>query len=138
MIQWIALAVALDSNSKAGKAVDGAEEAKHNSKGNSPLVIIRPVMLVDEPTGETWKLFGIIIVRITRRVLADKPWGTFSIRKSDILNISESADQAGQRFCTLKISKYAGITKYIFGDGECVVEELFIPGTIEEVAAVID
>lgn len=134
MIQWIALAVAVDANDKAGQARNAADKARHDGSG-SELVIVRPVDLIDVPSGEpTWKLFGLFTMTPKKEVLDKEPWSTFSIKKNDILNIEEFVDDDNQKYCTLTISEYAKIRR---SGIEGVIIRIKIPGSIEEVAGAI-
>ena len=136
MIQWIALAVAVDANEKAKNAQGVAQEAEHNSKSGSALVIVRPVDLVkdenDNPPAGTG-FFGRLFY-FRREILDKEPWGVLSIKKSDILNMQEYKDGLGQPYVSLRVSEYAKIKR----DGlDGYIIKLRVPGTIEQVAGAI-
>ncbi len=136
MIQWIALAVAVDANDKAGQARATAEQAEHNSKSGSSLVIVRPVDLVTDesdlpPNGAGF--FGRM-VHIRRKILDKEPWATLSIKKADIINLEEHKDGLDQPYVTLRVSEYAKISR---PGWENYIIKLRVPGTIEQVAGAI-
>jgi hypothetical protein len=139
MIQWIALAVAVDANSKAGQARSTANKARHEDSDSS-MVIIRPVDLILVPTGEPKVplLFGLISHTPQKKVLAKEPWATLSIKKRDIINIKEKLDEDGQKYCVLNISEYAEIFRRKNNyDGPEMITSVNIIGSIEEVAGAI-
>lgn len=137
MIQWIALAVAIDADSTAHNAQNLSAQAEHQSKSNSSLVIIRPVDLIDDeshqlPEGSNfWK--HLCFSR--RKILSTVPWATISIKKGDILNLEEYKDGAGQPLVRIQISVYAKVKRQ-YEDGYVV--SLYVPGTIEQVAGAIE
>lgn len=138
MIQWIALAVAVDANGKASRAGEAADQARHDASAGSQLVIVRPVEMVEVPSGQpTWKLFGLFPIVPQKKVLSKTPWATLSIKKSDIINLQEYQDEDGTKYCRLEISEYAKVTKYVPGEGHRTQIGLYVPGSIEEVAGAI-
>lgn len=138
MIQWIALGVAVDANGKAREANRKLDKAAHKARSSSEMVIIRPVDLVAVPTGEpAWKLLGFIPIVPKKLVLPKKPWCTISINKVDIINIEEEKDDDGQKYCVLKISEYAKVTRPGLDEDEYVETELLVPGSIESVTGAI-
>lgn len=135
MIQWIALALAVDAENKAGEAREKAEEANHNSRSSSVFVIVRPVNFIHVPTGEPKiKFLGIFPYTPTKKVLDKKPLGTFSIKRSDIENIEEGQDADGTKYCRLAISEYAKLED----DEENTIIGLYVPGSIEEVTRILE
>lgn len=131
MIQWIALAVAVDANGKASDARNKADEANYKSGSGSPLVIVRPVDLESVPVREPNGFWDHLLLPY-KKVLAKAPWATLSIKKSDILNLREYTDADGAKYVLVRISKYAQVYR-----GEGHVAGFYVPGTIEQVAGAI-
>jgi hypothetical protein len=136
MIQWIALAVAADANSKAGQARRAADEANATSHQNqgfgSSLVILQPFDLVKKPVREATGFWDSLFIP-TKKVLSDEPMEKISIRKSDLLNFKEYKDDDGKPYVWIGISEYAKISH---PDGGLRIAAR-IPGTLEEVTAAI-
>lgn len=132
MIQWIALALAADAESKAARAKSIADNANRNSVHESALVIVRPVDLVEKPVREAKGFWDGLFIE-TKEVLSDRPWATLSLKKSDILNMREYQDGDGKKFVRLAISEYADVKR-----GNSTMIGLYVPGTVEEVSAILD
>lgn len=133
MIQWIALAMAADAESRAARANETANEANRNASiGGSSLVIVRPVDLVKVPERVAKGFWDSLTVG-QKKVLGTVPWATLSIKKSDILNLREFQDEDGAKYVRLQISEYANVYR-----GDSHIIGLYVPGTMESVAAVLD
>lgn len=133
MIQWIALAVAVDANGKARSAQEQAEQAYNNVSGSS-LVIIRPVDIISDPNDKPKEGAGFFsrLLHLPRRVLSTTPWATLSLKKGDLLNFREFEDDAGSKYVRIEISQYARVFR-----GELHMTALYVPGSIEEVTSAI-
>lgn len=130
MIQWIALAMAADAECKASRARDLAENADRNAAGPSPMVIIRPVDLVTTKRPGATGFFSFLDLV---EMISDHPWGTISIKRSDILNLSQYQDDLGKKYVFVRISEHAQVWR---GDKHKI--GLLVPGTIEEVTAILE
>ena len=133
MIQWIALAVALDAENKANNIQDAIGDLDRRSRvSGDSFLIVRPVDIEIEwvPDG---KYFGIFPKTKEVWSLAKKPYGTFSIRRSDILNLREY-EAGGVTYVWVGIHEESAD---IYLDGRRQ-RALRIPGTIEQVTAVLN
>lgn len=135
MIQWIALAMAVDAEGKADGAKRAADEANDTAhKGlDSRMVIISDFDFSDVPSRER-SFFDKLLGLGMKRVINENPTCKFAIKRSDILNLREKFDDNGTAFVYITISKYAKIP----GSEEGSVRVgSTIPGTLEEVAKVL-
>lgn len=136
MIQWIALAMAADAESRASDAQETADAAMYKARsGPAQLVTIHDfdlhTVLVDDSIKGFWKrLFAA-----KKEVLEKEPAFKVTIKTSDILNIKEAKDDDGATYVQLKISQYACVRKSEFSSN--IVNMLFVPGTLEEVTAIL-
>jgi hypothetical protein len=127
LLPWIALAVAVDSNGKAAKALKTAGRPTN-------FVIVRPVHQVTVSLAEDSASVWQKLCAGTKCVLDKKPYGEYGLRTSDVIGMEQFEDDDKTPFVRLAISEDAGIRdeedRHMIG--------LFIPGTLEEVAAVIN
>lgn len=134
MIQWIALAVALDADGKASSAQRAAKRANDyaNLPGSSTMVILRDFELVDVPVRKSNGFWDGLFVP-TKQVLGDKPHMEYSVPFHYIQNLKQQEDDDGNKFVRVSISEYAGLKN----NGGNTIIGAYIPGTLEEVSAVL-
>lgn len=130
MIQWIALAVAVNANSKAGDALENSEKQKRNN--GDPFIVVKPFGF-SFIRDEMQKGFFSSIFPSGRSVLDKEPFGSFSIRRSDIINLSEHKDDDNKTYVAIQLYEEADI---VINDQ--LEELIYIPGTLEEVTAVLN
>lgn len=136
MIQWIALAVAIDAEGKAANAQRTASEAAETAHNNGPaqMVILHDFgfdRVEIRPNRTFWdKFFGTGL----KNVIQKKPMKKFSVKRGDILNMEEFTDDDGTPYVKIKLSEYAKIKGY---SEDRILISVDIPGTLEEAAAVL-
>lgn len=138
MIQWIALALAIDAEGKSAQANRRARSANRRSKrgANVGFVILRPADLQEkfEPWDKTKGFWWNLSNNKKKYVLDDKPFATYAVHESDILSLKEKTDSNRTKYVEVSISTDA---KLDAGNGNYWIS-LNIPGSIETVAGVIN
>ncbi len=130
----LSLAIASDANSTADEARKIADENRHNSQPTSAMVVIKPVKLINDPKDLPPEEAGFFkrLSYSPRQILSSKPYITFSVSRHHIENLVESEDGAGNKYVTIKISKYAKVQDPDHED--YWLTEAIVPGSIEQVA----
>lgn len=126
MIGWIALIMAADAESKAGSANNKARAAKNkiNEIAGDPFVIVQPFELEEVSSAPKNASFWKHLFSCNKLVLEKKPFAKWSVRRSDIRDLSQRYDADGKPYvkvCTS--SEYRNFR---------------IPGTLERVTAVLN
>lgn len=132
MIEWISLALAVDAESKANEAVDTSNDSARRSRvSGDTFLVVRPVELLETWVKDGYRL-GIFPKQKRVLSLAKKPFGTYSIRRSDILGLEEH-DFGSDKYVKMKIREEADIWL-----NDELQFEIRIPSTIEQVTKVLN
>lgn len=132
VLPWIALAVAIDSNTKASEANKRSKRTKRSNLKQG-FFLVRPVHLEDVHVRETKGFFDSLRTP-TKRILAKKPWAELSLRVSDVENLKQLRDDDGNPFVLMRLSEDA----VVYDDEGDQYSGLYVPGTLSEVTNVLN
>lgn len=135
MIQWIAMAVAVDASSKAQRAKDTADYAEHQLRKSSvdPIVTIQDFDSELVPNRDA-KNYWQKLLFARSRILYKSPARTFAVKRSDIENLQQYRDGNGNPYVCVSISRYANL--WLNSETRLLIAR--IPGTLEEVSAILN
>lgn len=137
MIGFLALALAADAESKANNANRNAQEAgelaQRRAGLDSAFIKVSDFNIVNKPERESTGFFDSLTVG-TKKVLADKPCNTYSVRRSDITRIEQRYDGDSKPYVNLYLAKYARIPL----GNDMVLTAFSVPGTVEEAMQILN
>lgn len=135
MIQWIAMAVAVDANCRASRARDAANYAEHQTRksGVDPMVTVNDFDFELVPNKSARNLLQKLAVPY-ERVLCKSPARKFVVKRSDIEHLREYRDAGGNSYVGISISPYANL--WLNSETRLLIAR--IPGTLEEVSAILN
>lgn len=126
MIQWIALAVAADAETKASEAKKRAIEARNasNEAAGDLFVVVQPFKLETVSSAKKSANFLKKLFSSNKEVLSKKPYAKWSFRRSDIRGMTQNFDDDSNPY--VKIETSPGYVDF------------FIPGTVEEISEILN
>lgn len=140
MIQYIALAVALDASATAHDAQNEIDRSRV-SPGGGGMLIVRPVRLRTiwrgpkaKKTDSSWTKVKKFFSGKAYHILEKQPWAELALNTSHIENLSQRKDDDLNKYVVISISHHAGVEN---SDGD-QVGALCIPGTLEDATAVVN
>jgi hypothetical protein len=135
MIQYIALVLAADAGCKASRAGAAASKAYKASReaGGDQFIVVKPCPLEERLGKKPTTLLGKFFNTGWIKVLLKEPYGTFGRRRSDIKNLAQQVDGAGQPYVAMEVSESADV----WHDGT-LMSYLRFPGKVEDYACILN